>query len=187
MRGPGTTPGLNHGAGIRGKRVKLRSMKATKRCGTCKKEKPNVEFYVHARGLSGNCKECQRAWARAYKAAHAQPAKPRNTLSPIGRAAYYLWNNAKKRAGYRNLPFDIRRDDIARLVEDFCASHFYSLDLRSPFRPSIDRIDKSKGYTRDNVRIVWLIENLCRNTFTDNEVLEFCKRKLEIMNQQKGA
>lgn len=36
---------------------------------------------------------------------------------------------------------------------------------RHPFRPSIDRIDSSRGYEADNVRMVCLSVNLCMSTW----------------------
>jgi len=44
---------------------------------------------------------------------------------------------------------------------------------------SIDRIDGNKGYEIDNVRIVCLMANYCRNGFTDEEVINFCKLAAE--------
>lgn len=40
---------------------------------------------------------------------------------------------------------------------------------------SLDRIDPSKGYTKDNVRFVSVMANYARNTFTDADLIEFCK------------
>jgi hypothetical protein len=43
-----------------------------------------------------------------------------------------------------------------------------------PNQASIDRIDNSKGYVKENIRFVALIANYCRNNFTDQQVLDFC-------------
>jgi len=42
-------------------------------------------------------------------------------------------------------------------------------------RASVDRIDSSKGYTRDNIRFVALMANHAKNKFSDAELIEFCK------------
>ncbi len=44
-----------------------------------------------------------------------------------------------------------------------------------PFGPSIDRIDCSKGYTKDNVRLVCVIVNLSLNNFGDECFDKMCE------------
>ncbi len=43
---------------------------------------------------------------------------------------------------------------------------------RDPFAPSLDRIDNSRGYTRDNVRVTSWVWNLMRGALTVEEALE---------------
>jgi len=52
---------------------------------------------------------------------------------------------------------------------------------KSPWGPSIDRIDPNKGYTKDNVQLVCLMYNFCKGVWSDSEVINFvrhiaCKR-----------
>lgn len=42
---------------------------------------------------------------------------------------------------------------------------------KNPFSPSIDRIDRTKGYTFQNCRMVVFIFNLARNSWKDSDVL----------------
>lgn len=44
---------------------------------------------------------------------------------------------------------------------------------RSPWSPSLDRIDSNKGYTQDNVQFVCLMYNLCKSTWAHNDVVVF--------------
>lgn len=44
-----------------------------------------------------------------------------------------------------------------------------------PDKPSLDRIDSSKGYTKGNVRFITYMANMCKSTWTDEQVIEFCK------------
>jgi hypothetical protein len=46
---------------------------------------------------------------------------------------------------------------------------------KSPYQASLDRIDNSIGYVEGNVRFVALIYNYAKNTFSDQEVIDFCK------------
>ena len=40
---------------------------------------------------------------------------------------------------------------------------------------SVDRIDSSKGYERDNIQFVSAIANYAKNTFTHEQMVDFCK------------
>jgi hypothetical protein len=44
---------------------------------------------------------------------------------------------------------------------------------------SIDRIDPSKGYTKENCQIVSVMANFAKNDFTHEDMIQFCK---EIIN-----
>ena len=43
----------------------------------------------------------------------------------------------------------------------------------TPYQASLDRIDNDKGYIKGNVRFVVLIFNYARNTFADQDVIQF--------------
>jgi len=43
-----------------------------------------------------------------------------------------------------------------------------------PYKPSLDRIDSSKGYFKGNVQFVCNMANLCKSNWTDQQVIEFC-------------
>lgn len=52
---------------------------------------------------------------------------------------------------------------------------FKSWEVNSPFNASLDRIDSSKGYIKGNVRFISVMANYAKNTFTDDQLIEFCK------------
>lgn len=45
----------------------------------------------------------------------------------------------------------------------------------TPYDASLDRIDNSKGYEIGNIRFISVMANYARNTFTDEELIQFCK------------
>lgn len=49
----------------------------------------------------------------------------------------------------------------------------------SAFRPSVDRIDNSKGYTKDNCRVVAVIYNKAKSDYNDEDVLKMAKSMIE--------
>lgn len=50
---------------------------------------------------------------------------------------------------------------------------------KSPFQPSVDRINSSKGYTQKNCQVVCLIFNLAKNKFSEKDVYKFAKAFVE--------
>lgn len=159
-----------------------------KTCNNCLVSQQDNAFYKKGRRLSSWCKEC----VLAHNAIHTAPQSTytgsefdtnghRRHLSPVERHAYNVWSNARKRALRNGLAFDVSRADVEAMFKQFCATHHHAFGPRSPFRPSLDRIDNAKSYSIGNVRVCWLIENLARNVFTDAQVIEFCKRKLGLL------
>lgn len=45
---------------------------------------------------------------------------------------------------------------------------------RSPNRASLDRIDGSKGYVPGNIRFVSMMANFAKNSFSDEQLVQFC-------------
>ena len=43
------------------------------------------------------------------------------------------------------------------------------------YHASLDRIDSAQGYVRGNVRFVSYMANICKNIFSDEEMIRFCK------------
>lgn len=163
-------------------------------CSSCQMEKPFDEFYRQARYWSSWCRECHRRYARQQitsgynrqrheRKARAAGVKPRR-IDPISKHVTGLYANARKRAARNGKPFELTREWIDRAVREFCANNYYEFG-RSPFQPSLDRIDATKWYVVGNVRVVWLIENLARNGFSDEEVVEFCWRRLGLVNSRE--
>lgn len=48
-------------------------------------------------------------------------------------------------------------------------------DEKHPANASLDRIDNSKGYIEGNVRFISFMANIGRSTFSDEQLIEFCK------------
>jgi hypothetical protein len=99
--------------------------------------------------------------------------------SRIGLMVKLIKSGAKK----RNISFSISKSDIALLAtaqQWRCRQTGVALDLtpgfgRSPLAPSIDRIDSSRGYEPDNIQLVCMIYNLCKNEYSDDDVLAFAR------------
>ena len=49
-----------------------------------------------------------------------------------------------------------------------------SVHAKNPWVPSIDRIDSSKPYLKDNVQVVVFMYNVCKSEFSHEDVIIFC-------------
>jgi hypothetical protein len=45
----------------------------------------------------------------------------------------------------------------------------------TPTTATVDRIDRSQGYNRGNIRWITFMANICRNEFNDTDVIEFAR------------
>jgi hypothetical protein len=153
---------------------------AMKKCSKCRKERALSEFYKKKQSKDGYdfwCKECWKT-----KRPKTDKTYSKKSLHFTGQQINVLMSNIRKRSNIKGLECTVSTEYISNLVDEFCSNNTYSWKPKDPFKPSIDRIDSSKGYIPDNVQICWLIENYCKNTFTNEQVIEFCKRKLESIH-----
>lgn len=152
-----------------------------RQCIKCLKRRVLTFYYRSGHHWSTTCKLCHRLWAVKYKAKYRalHPyVRKRQPLTNIDRAAHSIFRNTMKRSIGRRMRFTLTDKLVVKMVNEFCEQNYYDLSPGHPFRPSLDRVDKKKGYVTTNVRVIWYIENLARNVFDDAHVLEFCKRKL---------
>jgi hypothetical protein len=162
----------------------------SKTCPHCKKSKPVSEFYRRARAYSSWCKTChikrahEQANAGYFKLLRAKKNEgktPRKLLTSLERVAYETYRNALKRSFQNGMDFDLTVEWVTNKFSEFCRENYHTLGKKDPFKPSLDRQDNSQGYVQTNCKVVWMIENLARNTFAEEQVIEFCKRKLGLM------
>lgn len=92
-----------------------------------------------------------------------------------------LLNQCKCNARQRGLAFDITLPQLMAMLEPMaCSATGLPLTFerrkgdkytRSPWYPSIDRIDNSHGYVPGNVRVVCSLFNFMRSNHQDEDVL----------------
>jgi hypothetical protein len=130
----------------------------TKICKICKKEKPITDFY------STYCKVCSNEKNKEY----------RHTLNGFLRNVYdHQRRSSKKR---RHQPPAYTFKELSRWFvsqpnwEDLWLKWENSNYLKD-LRPSIDRLDDSKGYSFDNIRLI---------TWRENYMKEIEKQKVKV-------
>ncbi len=88
-----------------------------------------------------------------------------------------LLHAAKHRAKKRGLPFELAPEDV--IIPARCPilglPMVFGINKggRAPGSPSLDRIDSTKGYTKDNVWVISHMANAMKYTATKEELLKF--------------
>ena len=118
-------------------------------------------------------------------------AENREAVSRVQRRWYHtvegrakaLLKSAWHRAAKFGVSFEITEDFILEKLRTGTCERTgiifeYGLPIeawRSPWVPSLDRIDSDEGYTVSNVQLVCWMYNAAKTQFTDADVLKFCK------------
>lgn len=101
-------------------------------------------------------------------------------------AAIPLHKAARSRAQRRDLPFSLTVEwivDRLRKIEDRCEVSSMRFDYtpgsggwhKPPLRPSLDRIDRAKGYQPENVRLVCTCVNISINEWGEETFFSMCE------------
>ena len=138
------------------------------------------------------CKSCRKDYRKDAKALHFKKYYKENRLHYLelqrkwreNNVEKKLWHSCKNSAKKRNLEFDITPEDI--IVPDRCPVFDVPLDTHAeanvgsgidfssnPYRPSVDRIDNTKGYVKGNLQVIsWRANSLKKDaTVTEIEQL----------------
>jgi hypothetical protein len=155
----------------------------SKTCSHCGEDKPLSDFHNDKSskdGLTYNCKKCIKEIFYEFR-----QQKPERVI-------YYGMVKRSKKKGW-DMP-EWTPEDIRVKIEGCCevTGLPFNLDFtpsdhhceKSAFKPSPDRIDNSKGYTKDNVRWVVFIFNMMRASFPDEDIKVFvenlCKNEVNL-------
>ena len=122
-----------------------------------------------SQGIRDRCKSCS-----AIKASKEKERRKNNWKYQPTR---HMLNNSKQRAKLAGLEHTLTMDDI--VIPDFCPVLGIKLetgDRKNHFNaPSIDRIDNSKGYIKENIVVVSTRANLLKKDATINELVMLAK------------
>lgn len=173
-------------------------------CPKCEIDKPDDGFYPRGSGRSySSCKECTKARNRerhtrpdvkAKKKAYNQnrSSENRDSVLAYGRAYYEskvgraktMMKSARRRSDKFSDTTDLTDKIILEMLEttSVCTVTGIPFDYKpsestkkNPYAPSLDRIDSSRGYIRENVRLVIWQYNLMKGEISDDELVVICK------------
>lgn len=111
--------------------------------------------------------------------------------NPKKYTATQMTGSCKKRAKYIFVDCDIDASFVLSIMPDKCPILGVELKYgggdRSPESASLDRIDSSKGYTRDNVQIISSRANMMKSDATTEEMLKFARWAIKSFDKKQGT
>jgi len=172
----------------------------TKICSRCKLEQLISEFYKNNKrkdGLCCYCKNCYKTYQKThkthrkkinqkYREEHKEEMK--EYQKEYSQLAKGIYNNLKGNATYRNIKFNIKKEDFINWYEKELKKCYYCNrmleDIRQDIkegkenknRLSIDRKNNHKGYELDNIVLACRRCNIIKGDyFTEKEMLQLGK------------
>lgn len=135
--------------------------------------------YEYRDYLDKRCKKCKQKEMKKVRASYN-----------IDNARHYLFmhriHGCKSRAKAKNLDFDLTLEYLEELwnkQNGFCAISGIPMTLnvdkgRNPYNVSVDQINPSGGYTKDNIQLVCMCVNQLKSDFDMSVILNICKNIL---------
>lgn len=100
---------------------------------------------------------------------------------------YKMWNRAKQRCDKSGLEFNILPSDI--IIPEKCPYLDIPLQVHKgssggkPNSPALDRVDNSKGYTKDNIQVISHLANQMKASATKEQLIKFAHSVLETFSK----
>lgn len=94
---------------------------------------------------------------------------------------YRLISRARTRARSKGVKCTLKRGDLN--IPDVCPVFSTPFVAKTEYAMSIDAIDPSKDYTKDNVQIISMKANAMKNSATKEELLEFAKWVFKVARE----
>jgi len=140
-------------------------------CNDCKQFLPITEYYIY-----NQKKPTRKDILNQPRASHCRKCANIRFLKIDHRSK--MLNSARQRAKMKGLEFDITIDDV--VIPEYCPVLGIKLEAtvgtgrrnlnELENSPSIDRIDNSRGYTKDNIMVISLRANNLKKDATLQEV-----------------
>ena len=159
-----------------------------KTCTKCKKLLPLSSFTKGPdNGYRYQCRTCNNEYQLN------QERRKKNSSNYYNRKKetnpqLFMWKQAKHRAqwDYNDMEFTLLIEDIS--IPEKCPYFnipFKALDKKYGY--SLDRIDSTKGYTKDNIQVISRLANIMKNNATEQELVSFAKGVLAVHSKGVGC
>lgn len=165
----------------------MATVPTSKRCRTCREDRPIREFAKapsNKSGVKNQCRTCDADYHERWRTANKAYERERVAAAHRSDPARKMLSGAKRRAASKGLPFSLKYEDIH--IPELCPvlgiRLFVGDGEAGPNSPSLDRIDNSRGYTKDNVLVVSYRANTLKSSASLAElrsITSFYERLLE--------
>ena len=168
------------------------------RCRTCGEYKPQTEFYYnkeekHRNFRDAQCKECESKRHKKYRKNTPKRSDLEKHLAILVNGCKSRLNHSKSKS-YRGITLEIDYKFLYELYqrqEGKCAISGLPMTYnvgagRNHYNISIDRIDSTKGYTKDNVQLVCAQVNMMKAEMTMEELYIFCENIVDNKRNYYG-
>jgi hypothetical protein len=153
-----------------------------KHCTTCREFKPLTDFTANKSqesGYMGYCKACNNERNKRYR-------KQEATLDRACKRVYSYLHRRVRSKGF-DLDFDSKYlEELFNVQEGLCAYTGDILELNAGYRNtlSVDRVDSSKGYIKDNVVLTTWEVNNCKQDLSLEDFRSLCERVLKNVSDK---
>ncbi len=159
----------------------------TRYCSKCKQELPITEFHKNksvSSGYHSHCKACKKTYDKKYRDLphRVEIENERGNDRRLNDWRTRLWA-AKMNAQTRGQEFSIDIEDVP--IPDVCPLLGMPLRMGETYRwnkPSIDRIDSTKGYIKGNVWVISVLANTMKSIATKEQLVTFSKNCLKYFD-----
>ena len=137
-------------------------------CSNCKEWKPFTDYHKNSARhtlTDSYCKKCRRTVNNKWR-----------RTNTVGN----LLHKSKARARLKNIEHTITKQDI--ILNDICPILNVPLEYGTPYSPSLDRTNSSKGYIPGNVQVVSWRANTLKNNSTLTELKQLVTYMENIEN-----
>ena len=163
------------------------------KCFTCGEWLPaeyfdlsGYNYNVYRDRLDRRCHKCKIEQNRLARANYSDEKRLIKILQE-------RWLGARDRAKRKNVLFNITKQDLMDLwnkQKGKCAisgiSMTYTMDTgRNPYNVSVDQINPSSGYTKDNIQLVCMCVNQLKSDFDMSIILNICENILKNNKHEK--
>jgi hypothetical protein len=165
-----------------------------KKCVKCNQEFNLDNFYSSIRmkdKLDSYCKTCRYKHTKSRLKIQRARKKQKMALDSTYREKHLLqkresfkrtihqviFSRTRSRALLKGYEFNLQKEDI--IIPEYCPILGIKIEIGNKKNysnsPSIDRIDNSKGYTKDNIQIISMKANTMKNSATNEELHRFAQ------------
>jgi hypothetical protein len=156
------------------------------------KERKRIQGKIWADANKEKVRECARVNAKKRREENPEGYRKSGIKWEVNNPEKVLVKAARARALKKDLEFSITHEDI--IIPEYCPLLNIKLEFsrnhgQGPKNnsPTLDRIDSSKGYTKDNIWVISALANRIKTDATVEEVVLVAKNLQKLLGKGKDV